>query len=701
MRRLILILIVCLSVIPTAAQDETSSDAPYIYWYNDYLNAFVIERADGTDSRIFGEGLMPSNTNNVDGPGWSPSGKWFAWTSSMVEAYSVSNSQAQILNVNGYDRVTVLDEWIDARLWWSPTEDSILVWGAVDENFQDSATGMLLIPKRIGLVNPNTNEIIAAVETNQPDFDGSGVTWIESGQQVIAYYMDYFTFYSGKAQNSYYIIQIFDIAGNVTEKRIYGDIVGRVSSKGTVAYIPSNRSTLIVENLLTGEQTEYREPALFQKQYSYIDTIIWDEEETFGLVISDINDPISLWLLDRENKTLKQLHPSASFRNSQISQNLWSPENKVVAFTDEQQALYLFDVASQTNTLIPIEPIGNWKWLDNTHLFLFVFGEHPFSGIYDVMTNEITKKVDGYNQAYFSPNQQYAVFIREHPVIVDFQTNEQINLRPHSIKHMTAMNDGEIFWHPESAWFITGEYSLVAGGGTGRLLRAVVKADGTLRRDFSACSPTQCANWLPAQVNVAELPPALLEPFFPEPEIVLKGTEHITLLSWSPDSKLLASGTGYYRHNQDWKTIWNIDTKTNEDFYTADERDVFIPRSETELATSPDGKQYVGPTTGGWEHMIHDAETRQPLQEIENGDYFESFSYSPDGQLIAGGGNSERIHFWGATSGRFLVQLPVYGKAVAFSPDGKWLAVGVSWDIHIYDMDKIRAWVAGSSQHQN
>lgn len=61
--------------LPATAQD----DPPYIYYYSGTLNGIVVERADGTDSRILGQGLMPEAANFVDGPGWSPDGRWFAW----------------------------------------------------------------------------------------------------------------------------------------------------------------------------------------------------------------------------------------------------------------------------------------------------------------------------------------------------------------------------------------------------------------------------------------------------------------------------------------------------------------------------------------------------------------------------------------------------------------------------------------------
>jgi WD40 repeat protein len=57
------------------------SDAPYVYYYSRLLGGWVIERADGTDSRLFAQDVMPPEHQVVRQIGWSPSGEWFAWFS--------------------------------------------------------------------------------------------------------------------------------------------------------------------------------------------------------------------------------------------------------------------------------------------------------------------------------------------------------------------------------------------------------------------------------------------------------------------------------------------------------------------------------------------------------------------------------------------------------------------------------------------
>ena len=73
-----------------ASPFQVDSEAPFIYYYSDSLQAFIIERADGTDSQILIAFTPPpawdwenSQPMVVIGPGWSPSGNWLAWTTDL------------------------------------------------------------------------------------------------------------------------------------------------------------------------------------------------------------------------------------------------------------------------------------------------------------------------------------------------------------------------------------------------------------------------------------------------------------------------------------------------------------------------------------------------------------------------------------------------------------------------------------------
>src|SRR5687767_4111577 len=77
---LLLILIGCsaaeMSIIESLPTPD--SRAPHIYFFSGLRNAFVVERADGTDSFLLGEGLVGGH-DELGRVEWSPSGHYFSW----------------------------------------------------------------------------------------------------------------------------------------------------------------------------------------------------------------------------------------------------------------------------------------------------------------------------------------------------------------------------------------------------------------------------------------------------------------------------------------------------------------------------------------------------------------------------------------------------------------------------------------------
>ncbi|HYO88064.1 MAG TPA: hypothetical protein VER79_05415 [Candidatus Limnocylindrales bacterium] len=172
-RLLILLLLnafVCNSV--TFAQDQL----PYIYYYSPELNAMIVERADGTDTRVFGQGMnIPTF-----GPGFSPNGDWFA--SSAGENVEGSSS---ILSVRG---TTVLRQLLDlSNVWymdWSSNSRYILVSGS----FDSCVAACRYITSL--MINVEENDLVAAAHF-LPSYGGPRTRPIEWSQdnESVSFYM--------------------------------------------------------------------------------------------------------------------------------------------------------------------------------------------------------------------------------------------------------------------------------------------------------------------------------------------------------------------------------------------------------------------------------------------------------------------------------------------------------------------------------
>ena len=92
---------IALSMLGFAKVSSKDKLAPYIYYHSEALNAIVIERADGSDSRIIARNLMPPNHASFSGPGWSPSGKWLAWTSTYYLEESSGPRRVWVMSADG------------------------------------------------------------------------------------------------------------------------------------------------------------------------------------------------------------------------------------------------------------------------------------------------------------------------------------------------------------------------------------------------------------------------------------------------------------------------------------------------------------------------------------------------------------------------------------------------------------------------
>ncbi len=118
---------------PALAQDvPLGSEVPYIYYYSDALNGLVIERADGTDSRALGVGLVGELLYRAEGPGWSHDGTWFAWHKATSGFWSWSTpDSAYAVHIDGERTLSrqLADFTCIISMDWSPSQNMLLVLG--------------------------------------------------------------------------------------------------------------------------------------------------------------------------------------------------------------------------------------------------------------------------------------------------------------------------------------------------------------------------------------------------------------------------------------------------------------------------------------------------------------------------------------------------------------------------------------------
>ena len=164
----------------------------------------------------------------------------------------------------------------------------------------------------------------------------------------------------------------------------------------------------------------------------------------------------------------------------------------------------------------------------------------------------------------------------------------------------------------------------------------------------------------------------------------------VTAVAFSPDGKTIASAS------RDWTLrLWDVPTRKLRKTIGGHSSSV------NTVAFSPDGKTITSASRG----LIHLWNTKGALlrlwyartgEHLENLvshiDWVHAVVFSPDGKLLASGGNDSRLRLWDASTGSLIAVLRGGGAAVAFSPDGKLIAneyggnrssvpIGL-WDVH-------------------
>jgi WD40 repeat protein len=164
--------------------------------------------------------------------------------------------------------------------------------------------------------------------------------------------------------------------------------------------------------------------------------------------------------------------------------------------------------------------------------------------------------------------------------------------------------------------------------------------------------------------------------------VIYRGhSKEVHAISWSPDGKLIASGSG-----DETVQVWDAANGTKIQNYYGHSHKVGKGQVQA-LMWSPDGKYIV---SASWDKSarIWEARTGHTISIYRK--YYEvveAVAWSPDGKYIASGNRNGIAHVWDIASGKnireFLGHCVKKGRvdivAVAWSPDSKRVATA-SWD---------------------
>jgi hypothetical protein len=181
---IVALILLSFGIRPTTAQD---TPAPYLYYYSRMLGGIIVERADGTDSRHIGAGVIPAGTSGLRGLGWSPSGRYFLAT-------GINYSDGGHYSVNG---IYLFDDAGQQPLPYLATAGAVYT-----AQWSPDGSDLLMIVRggngrpydrvriTFSLVDPSAGQVLAAFEAtltlpnapNSPD-----LIWDFEAQRVIFY----------------------------------------------------------------------------------------------------------------------------------------------------------------------------------------------------------------------------------------------------------------------------------------------------------------------------------------------------------------------------------------------------------------------------------------------------------------------------------------------------------------------------------
>lgn len=734
LRRMIgLLLLVCLCWPSTSPRAQ--ADVPYIYYFSHDLRAFVIERADGIDTRVLGPALPEPKEEavgfagfGIDGPGWSPSGKWFAWTTKLVYlGGGPLPSRPSVVRADGAQRLTLLDHLDFAQMAWAPHDDRLLVVGQYRKT-------SLVKPGQwppnylyIGVIDVPQNKVVAEVETPFPletwnpwPAVGLPPMWTPDGYAIAE-------FVAPPASDPILAVVItISPEGKITwqvypkaatynieyyQQEQLASFYPRqnpVSPTGNVLYKPSKN--LILENVVTGARRKlpleydlWTPAARWSPDANY--ALIYDKDLTLLEVETGRITPL-LSVLKRDCPEIGRLRYAA-----------WLPSShSILLFADVGDVVQAYAIDVLEGRAHKLTPPGVKVYFDpperpagislkGNAVLIPEFTEYQGSvwfARYDLSSGErrlFTRvrplPLVGYDET-LSPDQKYLTWIFDATTIRDLQTGEDHIVRPPYGSYNTAWG-GMIDWHSNSQWLFIYDNAYIAGAGGGYDL-AVARADGSFVHDLTyATLPTRnTANWLPPQVDLDRLPPPIKKQPQPQPARVFLGEGWPFLLSFSPDGKWLAS-VGDYSPAK----IWDLAAGTATPW-----AEFNIPADQARIRWTLDGQRYQPEAVlVQGEAVFHRGTAPDGKSEVRNGGLYSipggkilfdasrvgiiSASYSPDGKLLAIGSLYARGLILDTQTWRVLAALPHPTMGIAFSPDGKWLAANASWEIQLWRVEDL------------
>ena len=376
---------------------------------------------------------------------------------------------------------------------------------------------------------------------------------------------------------------------------------------------------------------------------------------------------IGIWIYDV--KTARELTLLNSERTMLIRSVAYSPDGSILAAGTGDGRVQLWEVESGRflNSLLRPGPGGNVDALafspDGRTLASGTWYEIK---LWDVENQQHLKTLEGHEGRIFSlafslDGETLALAAEDATVkLWEIASGKDLATLRHTdnVKSVAFSPDSEILATVESKsvklWEVSTKKNIAALEHTNGVYAVAYSPDGTM-------------------LGVASRDGIILWSASTKEKIVTLEHEGYTgAVTFSPDSKTLASANTDRSGGTDGTVkLWDVSTREN----------IAIVRGHTErittIALSPDGITLAA-TLRDWTVRFWGAGTEQPVSTVRTIKGW-SVAYSPDGKTLALGGFDGKVKLTDVESGRRVAILRGHGGGIVsltYSPDGTMLAVG-------------------------
>ncbi|HEX3049799.1 MAG TPA: hypothetical protein VHP83_04025 [Aggregatilineaceae bacterium] len=341
------VLFLVLGHVPFSAAHARQDQPPFIYYYSTQLNSFVIERTDGTDSTLLGQGLVTEPV--LYGAEWSGAGHWLLWRGGGAPYTDPAIYGA--VRYDGSRTLESLKQLVGITAAWSPNNDDRLMVLA-PYRLPEGETHAEFYPA-VYIIDAEQDRIVQETPLDEAYVVAQ---WSSDGRYIVLldHMLDDLLVVVPTDGSSI----LTRPAEYVTDRYFYGPRLSWTPD-GRAIYRRPGTDRMVIEEFSTGESLE------FPFTTGETRRIEWNGDQAL-LFVSD-EDSTQLWRLSLSDPSLTMITDDTVYPGLEadlnpvyapnFSSQIWTPDGARALVPKTDGKLYWYHAADGTLTEAGIPPM--------------------------------------------------------------------------------------------------------------------------------------------------------------------------------------------------------------------------------------------------------------------------------------------------------------------------------------------------------